>query len=67
MTIEQAIELLEDVYVEEAIKQLAKDSPKDLINIWLNISEFKRAKIQRINFEPLTDQDKQIKIVYEDE
>ena len=63
MNIDEALALLE-TYVEKDIKNL--DS-KDRLNFWQSLSEFKRPKIQRVNYEPLTDKDKQIKIVYEDE
>ena len=64
MNIEEALKLLEEDYVEQDIKALA---PKDRLNFWQNLKEFTRAKIQRVNFEPLTDKDKRIKIVYGDE
>ena len=63
MTIDEALILLES-YVEADIKAL---EAKDRLNFWQSLSEFKRAKIQRVNFEPITDKDKQIKIVYHDE
>ena len=63
MTIDEALILLES-YVEGDIKAL---EAKDRLNFWQALSEFKRAKIQRVNFEPITDKDKQIKIVYHDE
>ena len=63
MNIDEALTLLE-TFVEEDIKNLES---KERLNFWQSLSEFKRAKIQRVNYEPLTDKDKQIKIVYEDE
>jgi len=63
MNIDEALILLE-TYVEDDIKKL---EPKERLNFWQALSEFKRAKIQRVNFEPLTDKDKRIKIVYGDE
>ena len=62
MTIDEALAFLE-TYVEKDIRNL---DAKDRLNFWQSLSEFKRAKIQRVNFEPLTDKDKQIKIIYGD-
>ena len=62
MNIDEALAFLE-TYVEKDIRNL---DAKDRLNFWQSLSEFKRAKIQRVNFEPLTDKDKQIKIVYLD-
>ena len=62
MNIDEALKMLE-TYVEKDIRNL---DAKDRLNFWQSLSEFKRAKIQRVNFEPLTDKDKQIKIIYGD-
>ncbi len=61
MTIEDQLTLLEE-FAEDDIKAL---TPKDRLNYFQTLKEFTRAKIQRANFEPITDKDKQIKIVYE--
>ena len=49
MTIEDALELLRGEYVEEAIKNLAKKSDKDLLLFWAALEEFERPKMMRGN------------------
>ena len=61
MTIEEAIILMEEAYIEEDIKGL---SPKDRLNFWASLKEFERPKIQRSVFEPINENDFQIEITY---
>ena len=57
--IDDLISLLENVYVDKDIKSL---EPKERLNVYLNVKEFQRAKIQRMQFEPITDESIQITI-----
>jgi len=63
MNVEEAIKLLE-AKVEDDIHDL---TPKDRLLFWANLLEFKKAKIMRIPFEPISDNAAQIKIIYPDE
>tara|TARA_R110002124_G_scaffold252383_1_gene417709 strand:+ start:38 stop:283 length:246 start_codon:yes stop_codon:yes gene_type:complete len=61
MNVEEALQLLE-ARVEEDIEEL---TPKDRLLFWANLLEFKKAKIQRIPFEPVLDGSAKIIISYE--
>ena len=63
MNVEEALKLLE-AKVEDDIHDL---TPKDRLLFWANLLEFKKAKIMRIPFEPISDNAAQIKIIYPDE
>ena len=61
MNVDEALKLLE-AKVEEDIEEL---TPKDRLLFWANLLEFKKAKIQRIPFEPVLDGSAKIIISYE--
>jgi len=61
MTIEEAIILMEEKYIESDIKAL---SERDRLNFWASLKEFERPKIQRSVFEPINDKDFEINITY---
>ena len=61
MTIDEAIDLCESM-AEKDIKELP---PKDRLNFWMNIKEFREAKIQRIPWIPdEKEEEDEIKIIY---
>jgi len=66
MNIEDFIDTIEESYLQEALDRLAK-SPKDLITIYINALEFRRAKLMRGNVVPESDEaERDIKITYVD-
>ena len=67
MTIKETIDLLESKYIEKAIDKLSRENPKGLLDFWVNVKEFETPKIQRATFEPTTDEDITIKIVYDED
>jgi hypothetical protein len=62
MNIDEALTLMEST-VEEDINGL---TPKDRLLFWANLLEFKKAKIQRIPFEPVDSGAAKIIIQYAD-
>ena len=49
MDIESFIDAIEDDYLESALEKLAKGSAKDLVMVYINALEFRRAKLMRGN------------------
>lgn len=62
MSIEEALELIEEAYVQQDIEAL---TPKDRLLFWSNLKEYQRAKIQRIPNEPIGADQIQIHISYD--
>ena len=66
MNIETFIDTIEESYLDDALEKLAK-SPKDLILIYINALEFRRAKLMRGNVIPEgDDKERDITITYVD-
>lgn len=60
MTIDEFIEKLEDIYLEDAIKEI---TAKERITFYLSAKEFQRSKLIRGNYIPEDDSDeKEVKI-----
>jgi hypothetical protein len=59
--VEWVLELLDET-LEESIEKL---KPKDKVDLWMNLQEFIRPKLQRMNVEITPPEDKITKITFE--
>ncbi|MEI7491900.1 MAG: hypothetical protein WCK92_10915 [Bacteroidota bacterium] len=59
--VEWVLELLDET-LEDSIKKL---KPKDQVDLWMNLQEFIRPKLQRMNLDIAPPEDKLTKITFE--
>ena len=59
--VEWVLELLDET-LEDSIKKL---KPKDQVDLWMNLQEFIRPKLQRMNLDIAPPEDKVTKITFE--
>ena len=62
MEINDGLKMMEAEYIESDIRGLA---PKDRLAFWASLKEFQRAKVMRMPYEPMVEED--VKIVIADQ